>query len=85
MLCRYMPPEVMAHGRLTTATGVYSFGMLMYELAACRFAFGSETAAQIFYRVLHLGERPALPEGLALPAEYVGLMQRCWAAHSADR
>jgi serine/threonine protein kinase len=80
-----MPPEVMTHGRLTAATDVYSFGMLMYELAAGRFAFGSETAAQIFYRVVHLGERPALPEGLQLPAAYAGLMRRCWAAELAER
>jgi len=49
-----MPPEVMTQGRVTTATDVYSFGMLMYELAACRLAFSEETAAQIFYMVVNL-------------------------------
>ena len=52
--CSYMPPEVMTQGRITTATDVYSFGMLMYELAACRLAFTEETAAQIFYMVVNL-------------------------------
>ena len=50
----YMPPEVMTQGRITTATDVYSFGMLMYELAACRLAFAEQTAAQIFFTVVHL-------------------------------
>ena len=52
--CSYMPPEVMTQGRITTATDVYSFGMLMYELAACRLAFAEQTAAQIFFTVVHL-------------------------------
>ena len=48
-----MPPEVMTQGRITTATDIYSFGMLMYELAACRLAFRGHNAAQIFYMVVH--------------------------------
>ncbi|GAB4819736.1 hypothetical protein N2152v2_006782 [Parachlorella kessleri] len=81
----YMPPEVMSQGRVTTATDVYSFGVLMYELAACRLAFMEETAAQIFYMVVNLGERPVLPERLMLPPGYAELMQRCWAASPEAR
>ncbi|GAB4819735.1 hypothetical protein N2152v2_006781 [Parachlorella kessleri] len=81
----YMPPEVMTQGRITKATDVYSFGMLMYELAACRLAFADQTAAQIFFSVVHQGDRPSLPEGLDLPPGYVQLMQRCWAASPEAR
>ncbi|GAB4819737.1 hypothetical protein N2152v2_006783 [Parachlorella kessleri] len=81
----YMPPEVMTHGRVTKATDVYSFGMLMYELAACRLAYRGYNAAQVFYMVIHQGERPSIPVGLDLPRGYVDLMQRCWAATSEAR
>lgn len=50
----YMPPELMEAGRLTTAADVYSMGMLMWEMLTCQFAFSSESAAQVFYRVVHL-------------------------------
>jgi serine/threonine protein kinase len=85
MLCRYMPPELMAHGQVTKATDVYSFGVLMWELLCCEFAFHSESAAQIFWRVVHMDERPVLPEGLDCPAEIVSLMHRCWVADPAAR
>lgn len=52
--CRYMPPEVMCAGQLTTSTDIYSFGLLMWEVMTCQFAFAAETAAQIFYRVVQL-------------------------------
>ena len=53
-VCRYMPPEMLTAGRLTTACDVYSFGILMWELVTCQFAFAHLPVAQIVYRVVHL-------------------------------
>ena len=37
----YMPAELLSKGKLTTATDVYSFGMLMWELIkSCRILQG---------------------------------------------
>ncbi|GAB4819686.1 hypothetical protein N2152v2_006732 [Parachlorella kessleri] len=81
----YMPPEMLTAGRLTTACDVYSFGILMWELATCQFAFTHLPAAQVVYRVVQLGERLGLPQGLRVPVGYLSLMQRCWAAAPGHR
>ncbi|GAB4819683.1 hypothetical protein N2152v2_006729 [Parachlorella kessleri] len=81
----YMPPEMLTAGRLTTACDVYSFGILMWELATCQVAFADLPAAQILFRVVHLGERPKIPQVMQLPADYVSLMRRCWAVEPEHR
>ncbi|GAB4819682.1 hypothetical protein N2152v2_006728 [Parachlorella kessleri] len=81
----YMPPEVLTAGRLTTACDVYSFGILMWELTTCHYAFADESAAQVFYRVVQLGERPTAPPGIDFPQGYLVLMQKCWDADPSAR
>jgi ankyrin repeat protein len=95
---RWLAPELMGGvsavndgAAYTTATDVYSFGMLMYELLTWHAPWPTTTTWAIRNRVGQ-GLRPPLPTVDAVPApdtpefessghlqRFIGLMERCWA------
>lgn len=96
---RWMAPELMmgVHVVCTTATDVYSFGMLLYELLTWHAPWPTTATWAIRNRVGQ-GLRPPLPGIDAIPApdttefeesghlqRFVELMQRCWAQNPAHR
>jgi hypothetical protein len=88
----WMAPEVFRGDRnYTGAVDVYSYGIMMWELATRKKTWVDELSHETFFfeqlnRALQTGRRPAIPdEVVAEHGEFVALMQRCWAGDPADR
>ncbi|MEY2396799.1 MAG: eukaryotic-like serine/threonine-protein kinase, partial [Acidobacteriaceae bacterium] len=60
----YMSPEQVRREKLDARTDLFSFGMVLYEMAAGRRAFEGETAEEIHEAILH---QPAAPAHNANP------------------
>ncbi|GAB4819734.1 hypothetical protein N2152v2_006780 [Parachlorella kessleri] len=72
----YLAPELMRGSKMSTASDIYSFGILMWEAWQGRHAFEDLPLPMLSYQVAHLQLRPPVPP--ACPPAYAELMQRCW-------
>eukprot|EP00878_Enallax_costatus_P043713 GHUV01051772.1.p1 GENE.GHUV01051772.1~~GHUV01051772.1.p1 ORF type:complete len:370 (-),score=77.77 GHUV01051772.1:1193-2194(-) len=79
----HMPPELLRHGKQSPAGDVYAFGVMMWELYTGEQAFKNLHYGQFFESIVLNNVRPPLPP--AMPADYLLLMDHCWAADPADR
>jgi eukaryotic-like serine/threonine-protein kinase len=67
---RYMSPEQVRGEKLDARSDLFSFGLVLYEMAAGHQAFGGETTAEVHEAILHRtpasarGSNPGLPEKL---------------------
>jgi len=64
----YMSPEQVRREKLDARTDLFSFGMVLYEMAAGRRAFESETVAEIQDAILHQTAAPAHDANPNVPA-----------------
>lgn len=76
----WMAPEIFAGQPFREAADVYSFGIVLWEVAAWEAPFAALTEEQVRARVA-AGQRPdvAAAGGRAAPRGMVELMERCWA------
>eukprot|EP00775_Hariotina_reticulata_P004708 gene4708-4959_t len=73
----YMPAELLLHGRMTQATDIYSFGLMMWELFSSTRVFDEGLSiGQMFYMIAYQGWRPTIPANC--PQGYAQLMAACW-------
>eukprot|EP00048_Salpingoeca_helianthica_P013389 m.200588 g.200588 ORF g.200588 m.200588 type:complete len:471 (+) comp15497_c12_seq1:120-1532(+) len=82
----WMAPEILAGQRYGPSADVYSFAIVMWEIAAqgepwpdVRGPFLQDTLCTL----VHSGKRPAVDP--SWPATYVHLMQRCWSSEPEAR
>ena len=85
----YMAPEILRAEAYNEMVDVYSYGMLLFEMATGSVPYagagangGNLNAAQVLFKVFS-GERPPLPDWV--DADIRALIERCWAENPAAR
>ena len=82
----WMAPEVLAGRKYGPSADVYSFGIVLWEIAA-RCDPWSEVQGKFFLdallKLITGEQRPAVESGW--PGGYVAVMRRCWATHPQSR
>lgn len=79
----HMPPELFREERLTAASDVYSFGIVMWELVSKESLMEGVPPFLIIKKVLYDHWRPTFQE--SVPEYYVDLARRCWAERPESR
>jgi serine/threonine protein kinase len=83
---RWMAPEILAGQPYGISADVYSYGIVLWEIAAQTKPW-SDVRTSFLYdallRAIDDGRRPHVDP--AWPADYVSLMQRCWARDPRQR
>jgi eukaryotic-like serine/threonine-protein kinase len=72
----YMSPEQVRHEALDTRTDVFSFGLVLYEMAAGQRAFTGPTVADVHEAVLHETPVPARVRNPMLPRGFDALLAK---------
>ena len=78
----HMPPELLSNGVISTATDVYSFGMILWGLVSGRSPFSCLKRSELVRRVV-AGDRPPIPS--VAPPAYVELVEECWCPEPGKR
>jgi len=71
----WMPPEVFDGGVYDTASDVFSFGMVLWELLTGQIPFG-DTNPLMVHQLIDSGERPFIPN--SCQPLYARLIRKCW-------
>eukprot|EP00542_Grammatophora_oceanica_P001300 CAMPEP_0194068214 /NCGR_PEP_ID=MMETSP0009_2-20130614/86970_1 /TAXON_ID=210454 /ORGANISM="Grammatophora oceanica, Strain CCMP 410" /LENGTH=607 /DNA_ID=CAMNT_0038721291 /DNA_START=109 /DNA_END=1932 /DNA_ORIENTATION=+ len=80
---RYMAPEVAKGWAYNHRVDVYSFAILLWEIAACQRAFPTYTAEEFTTRVHQGEERPALTDWW--PVELQWIIKKSWSFFANSR
>ncbi len=73
---RYMAPEVALKMPYNEKADVYSFGIMLWQMARDRVPFKGMTRDQFMEHVVHRGERPKLDK--SWPTSFSKMMVACW-------
>lgn len=71
-----MAPEVIKGKEYTEKADVFSFGIILWEIATRQPPYRNLTAVQVGLQVAHNKLRPKIPKNV--PSNFSFLMQRCW-------
>jgi serine/threonine protein kinase len=77
----WLAPEVIKHARSSQYSDVYSFGIILWEIATRSEVYGDLEGTQIIAQVANDGLRPPVPENNPLS----DLMVKCWCENPEDR
>ncbi|MEL7060524.1 MAG: protein kinase [Acidobacteriota bacterium] len=81
----YLAPEQVRGGTISTATDVFSFGAVAYELLGYSRPFQGEQMSQVIYRILHEEPTPIDEIWPAIPNVMASLIERCLQKDSERR
>lgn len=80
---QWMAPEVLRNEPTNEKADVYSFGIIMWELATEQVPWDGLNAMQVVGAVGFMNQRLQIPEGL--DPEWVAMMEGCWHSDPAIR
>ncbi|CAD7698872.1 unnamed protein product [Ostreobium quekettii] len=81
----WVAPEIFTGKAYTTASDIYSFGIVLYHVVGGLYPYGRSTpTAEVMKRVRN-GELPSLPNGMELPERLSTLMQKCCSTEPTQR
>ena len=81
---RYMAPEVALRERYTEKVDVYSFGIMLWQMAKDRMPFKGMNKEEFMRNVVRGGVRPKLLDKI-WPAGFNDLLSRCWKCNPEER
>ena len=83
----WMAPEILAGKSYSASTDVYSFGIVMWEIASQEDPWRELSASSFFMdellQLIRKGQRPII--AASWPVEFVETMQECWRTEPAER
>ncbi|KAG9286019.1 hypothetical protein G9A89_022695 [Geosiphon pyriformis] len=80
----YIPPEVLRGENFTTAGDIYSFAMLLWELATGKPPFHDCSHDNILIMAILNGQRPKITSPF-IPYSYAKLIEKCWDVNPKNR
>ncbi|HKP87888.1 MAG TPA: protein kinase [Blastocatellia bacterium] len=81
----YMSPEQARGERVDHRSDIYSFGVVVYEMATGKLPFKGQTNVDLMHAVLHDSYRPAIEVNDKLPPELSDIIDRAMARKPSDR
>ncbi|RHZ84477.1 hypothetical protein Glove_81g69 [Diversispora epigaea] len=83
----YIPPEVLRGNIFTKNGDIYSFGIIMYEIATGKQPFSDRAHDTHLIIDICNGVRPKIPDIMLnwIPEWYLDLMYRCWSGDPSNR
>ena len=80
---RYMAPEVALRQTYSEKVDVYSYGIMLWQMASDTVPFQGLTRDDFMKKVVRGGERPKIP--IIWPSLFSNLLKACWNADSKLR
>lgn len=79
----YMAPEVLENKKITPKADIYSYGIILWELAMKQIPFNKMSFQEIFDHVVSKNRR--LPIKFPISTELIKLINSCWSENPNDR
>jgi hypothetical protein len=87
---RWQSPQVLQGHTQTAADDVFSFAIVLFEIASMRLPYEDMNDFQVLHQVVYEHARPELPESCCQInftgfASFCSLMEECWAQEQEHR
>ena len=81
----YLAPEAFRHNAITEAVDIYSFGIMLLEIATLDAPWSGLAPYQITMEVAVEKKRPRVPITAKIPQGVFSLVRDCWSHEQSDR
>jgi serine/threonine protein kinase len=81
----YMSPEQAKGERADHRSDIFSFGVVLYEMATGRLPFKAKSSVDVMHAVLHEPHKPVIELNASLPTDLSTIIDHAMAKRAADR